>query len=143
MNRRRRNFTLLVALAAAAVAPGSGQSAPAVAAIPDFGGLWDHPGLPGFEPLASGPTSLVNLARREGGVSNNMQLVGDYRNPILKPQAAETVKKFGEMSLAHFGYPTPRNQCWPGGVPFEFTNKGLMMLQMAAESNINYWVGRQ
>ena len=65
MNIRRRNFALLVALAAAAVAPGSGQSAPAGTAIPDFGGVWDHPGLPGFEPLASGPTSLVNLARRD------------------------------------------------------------------------------
>src|SRR5438552_1127853 len=113
MNIRRRDFALLLALAAA-VTSGAGQSAPTGAAIPDFGGVWDHPGLPGFEPLASGPTSLVNLARREGGVSNNMQLVGDYKNPILKPQAAEAVKKFGEMSLAHFGYPTPRNQCWPG-----------------------------
>src|ERR1700704_5802048 len=123
--------------------PGAGQSAPAVAAIPDFGGVWDHPGLPGFEPLASGPTSLVNLARREGGVSNNMQLVGDYRNPILKPQTAETVKKFGEMSLDHVGYPTPRNQCWPGGVPFEFTNNGLMMLQKPDEILIIYRGGPQ
>src|SRR5438067_11391037 len=110
----RRNFLYLAALAAAALTPAAVRSASAATAIPDFGGVWDHPGLPGFEPLASGPTSLVNLARREGGVSNNMQLVGDYRNPILKPQAAATVKKFGEMSLAHFGYPTPRNQCWPG-----------------------------
>src|ERR1700704_1044781 len=123
--------------------PGAGQSAPAVAAIPDFGGVWDHPGLPGFEPLASGPTSLVNLARREGGVSNNMQLVGDYKNPILKPQTAETVKKFGEMSLAHIGYPTPRNQCWPGGVPFEFTNNGLMMLQKSDEILVIYRGGPQ
>src|SRR6266478_9870447 len=84
MNWRRRNFSLLVALAAAAITPGAGQSVPAVTAIPDFGGVWDHPGLPGFEPLASGPTSLVNLSRREGGVSNNMQLVGDHRKPILK-----------------------------------------------------------
>ena len=143
MNTVKRNFTLLVALAVAAVTPGSGQSAPAGTAIPDFGGVWDHPGLPGFEPLASGPTSLVNLSRREGGVSNNMQLVGDYRNPILKQQTAETVKKFGEMSLAHFGYPTPRNQCWPGGVPFEFTNNGLMMLQKPDEILVIYRGGPQ
>src|SRR5882724_6583735 len=143
MNRRRRNFTLLVALAAAAIAPGSGRSAPAGAAIPDFGGVWDHPGLPGFEPLASGPTSLVNLSRREGNVSNNMQLVGDYKNPILKPQTAQTVKKFGDMSLAHIGYPTPRNQCWPGGVPFEFINNGLMMLQKPDEILVIYRGGPQ
>jgi hypothetical protein len=143
MNTGKRNFTLLVALAAAAVTSGSGQSAPAGTAIPDFGGVWDHPGLPGFEPLASGPTSLVNLARREGNVSNNMQLVGDYKNPILKPQTAETVKKFGDMSLAHIGYPTPRNQCWPGGVPFEFTNNGLMMLQKTDEILVIYRGGPQ
>jgi hypothetical protein len=139
----RWNFALLVALAAAAVTPGSGQSAPAVTAIPDFSGVWDHPGLPGFEPLASGPTSLTNRSRREGGVSNNMQLVGDYTNPILKPEAAEIVKKFGEMSLAHYGYPTPRNQCWPGGVPFEFTNNGMMMLQKPDEILILYRLGHQ
>jgi hypothetical protein len=140
---RRGNFALLVALAAAVVAPGSGQSAPAGTAIPIFDGVWDHPGLPGFEPLASGPTSLVNLSRREGNVSNNMQLVGDYKNPILKPETAATVKKFGDMSLAHIGYPTPRNQCWPGGVPFEFTNNGLMMLQKPDEVMIVYRGGSQ
>jgi hypothetical protein len=146
MQPRRRNILSWATLAAVALLPAIGQSTiPAVAAapIPDFGGVWDHPGLPGFEPLASGPTSLVNLSRREGGVSNNMQLVGDYRNPILKPQTAATVKKFGEMSLAHIGYPTPRNQCWPGGVPFEFTNNGLMMLQKPDEILVIYRGGPQ
>ena len=139
----RRNFLYLAALVAAALTPAAVRSGSAATAIPDFSGVWDHPGLPGFEPLASGPTSLVNLSRREGGVSNNMQLVGDYRNPVLKPQTAATVKKFGEMSLSHFGYPTPRNQCWPGGVPFEFTNNGLMMLQKPDETLIIYRGGPQ
>ena len=146
MQQPRRKFLLLAILTAVAAILGIRQTAtPAVAAAPNpvFDGVWDHPGLPGFEPLASGPTSLVNLSRRERGVSNNMQLVGDYRNPILKPQTAETVKKFGEMSLAHFGYPTPRNQCWPGGVPFEFTNNGLMMLQKPDEILIIYRAGPQ
>jgi hypothetical protein len=69
--------------------------------------------------------------------------VGDYKNPILKPETAATVKKFGDMSLAHIGYPTPRNQCWPGGVPFEFTNNGLMMLQKPDEILIVYRGGPQ
>ena len=133
-----RNFALLIMLAAAAVASGAADSAPALSAVPNLSGVWDHPGLPGFEPLASGPTSLVNLSRREGNVSNNMQLVGDYKNPILKPEAAATVKKFGDMSLAHIGYPTPRNQCWPGGLPFEFTNQGMMMIQKPNEVLIMY-----
>ena len=105
---------------------------------------------PGFEPLASGPTSLVNRSRRtiaqllgdlaidwQGpgkppsthGVSNLLELVGDYTNPILQPWAAEVVKKFGEMSSAGVGFPSPRNQCWPGGVPFVFTSGAIQILQ--------------
>jgi hypothetical protein len=62
-------------------------------------------------------------------VSNNAQLDGDYTNPILKPEAAEVVKRHGELSLAGVGYPSPRNQCWPQGVPFIFTNFAMQMLQ--------------
>jgi len=53
---------------------------------------------PGFEALPSGPTALVNLSRRPDGSSEVAQLVGDYKNPILKPEAAETVRKRGEES---------------------------------------------
>ena len=109
------------------------------AAAPDFSGVWAHPSIPGFEPLASGPTSLVNRSRREGNVSDNRQLVGDYTNPILKPGAAEIVKKHGEMSLAGIGYPTPRNQCWPGGIPFVFTTTGIEVLQRPSEIVIVYY----
>jgi hypothetical protein len=44
-------------------------------------------------------------------VSNPLQIVGDFANPILKPQAAEVVKKHGEIELTGVAYPTPRNQC--------------------------------
>jgi len=126
---RRQNFVLLAALAVATAAPELGRAAAPNVAIPNLSGVWAHPSIPGYEPLGSGPTSLKNLSRREGGVSNNMQLVGDYNNPILKPETAAIVKKFGEMSLAHFGYPSSRNQCWPGGVPFVFTTAGMQLLQ--------------
>ena len=53
-------------------------------------------------------------------MANFNRLVGDYTNPILQPWAAEVVKKHGEISLAGQGYPTPSNQCWPGGVPYVF-----------------------
>jgi len=121
----RRNFLLLATFAVAAVTPVLGQPA----AIPDFSGLWAHPWLPGFESLSSGPTSLVNLSRRPDGVSNVLQLVGDYKNPILKPEAAETVRKMGEQSKAHFGFHNPRNQCWPNGVPFVLSSNNMEMFQ--------------
>jgi hypothetical protein len=48
------------------------------------------------------------------------------------------VKKFGEISLAGKGYPTPRNQCWPEGVPFVFINFGMQMLQGPDKITILY-----
>ncbi len=148
MNVRRRNFLLLVTLAAAAATPGLGQTAvPTVspadsgthkaASIPDFSGMWGHPWLPGFEPLASGATSLTNRSRRNG-TGNILQLVGDYTNPILKPEAAATVKKLGEMSIDHFGFPNPRNQCWPNGVPFVLSVNGMEMLQQPDKITMIY-----
>ena len=104
--------------------------------------MWAHPSLPGFEPLASGPTSLTNRSRRNG-VSNPLQLVGDHTNPILKPEAAEVVKKFGEMSLAYFGFPNPRNQCWPNGVPFILSSNGMEMFQQPDKITIIYQVDHQ
>src|SRR5499427_3520320 len=140
MNVQRQDFCLLVILAAAAaampawgqvVAPAAGPSANGTqnaASIPDFSGIWAHLTWPDFEPPLAGPGPVTNRSRRNG-VGNSYQLVGDYTNPILKPQAAEVVKKHGEISLGGVPYPTPSNQCWPGGVPFVFWNIGMQMLQ--------------
>jgi hypothetical protein len=104
MNSQRRDCLLVVTLAAAFAAPAFAQE-PTVAsanvgkesAVPDFSGMWVHGSIPGFEPLASGPTALVNRSRkslaqlifdlggdRPGGqtpqVGNILELVGDYTN---------------------------------------------------------------
>ena len=97
MNLQRRDVLLVVSLAAALVSPTFGQgAAPTIgqggsgnesaAPIPDFSGIWLHTN--GYEPLPSGPTSLVNRSRRGDGIGNGLRLVGDYTNPILKPEAA-------------------------------------------------------
>jgi hypothetical protein len=100
------------------------------AAIPDFSGIWAHPYFPGFEPPAAGPGPIVNRSRRRrDGVGNANQFVGDYDSPILKPNAAATLRKYGEISLSGQTYPTPSNQCWPSGVPYIFFQHGLQMLQ--------------
>jgi hypothetical protein len=166
---RLRDFLLVVLLAIAAAMPAFGQAptptaAPAdsgkdnAASIPDFSGTWIHGSIPGFEPLRSGPTSLVNRSRRSlaqllrdlvidwpgpgqppsENVSNLLELVGDYTNPILQPWAAEVVRKFGEMSLAGVGFPSPRNQCWPGGLPFVFTSGAIQILQQPDKIAILY-----
>jgi hypothetical protein len=129
MKAQRRNFLLLgtLATAVAATTPALGQAAApdsigtqSAVPTPDFSGVWSHPSL-GFEPPLSDPGPVTNRSRRNG-VSNYDQLVGDYTNPILKPQAAEVVKKFGEISLSGVAYPNPANQCWPEPVPFIYKN---------------------
>jgi hypothetical protein len=154
---RLREFLLLVISVAASTTPVLGQDASSTtqrtASIPDFSGIWGHSSIPGFEPPASGPGPVTNRSRRRQSiagvvplmpdpngafVSNNLQLVGDYTNPILKPQAAEVVKKHGEISLRGIGYPTPRNQCWPGGVPFIFSSTGVQLLQQPDKITIIY-----
>src|ERR1700733_3219875 len=147
-----RGFLLVATLAAAtAVTPARGQTAapetassaaPSAVPTPDFSGSWSHSALNGLELPLSGRGGVRNRPRlRTGpkaGVGNGTQLVGDYTNPILQPWASEVVKKFGEISLAGKGYPTPRNQCWPEGTPFVFANYGMQVLQQPDKITILY-----
>jgi hypothetical protein len=149
---RTISFSAIMVIAAAAPAPGQtvapagagvGAPAPRAAAIPDLSGAWSHPYLPGFEPPPSGPGPITNRERTPNGVSNWNKLVGDYTNPILKPDAAEVVKRYGEISLAGETYPTPANQCWPEPVPYVFWNLGLQMIQQPQQITMIYDKGDQ
>jgi hypothetical protein len=141
----RRTFPVLVTLMAAAAAPAAGQTvAPAAVtaasnamSIPDFSGAWAHPGL-GFGPPLSGPGPVRNKSRLRSGASNFDQLVGDYSNPILKPQAAEVVRKFGEISLSGLAFPDPDNQCLQNPVPYIFWNFYVRLLQRPDKVTIVY-----
>jgi hypothetical protein len=149
---QRLKFLLCVALVAASATPALGQTAPIRLAssgaqgapvIPDLSGVWAHPFFPGFEPPLSGPGPVRNKSRGPNGASSLNQLVGDYTNPILKPQAAEAVKKHGEISLAGANYPTPSTQCWPGGVPFVFWDYLMQMLQQPDQITMIYRQGNE
>jgi hypothetical protein len=124
------DFLLLVMLSMTAAAPAAGQTA---SAIPDFSGTWSNLALSALEQPLSGPGPVRNTVRlrngRQAGVGDINRPVGDFANPILRPWAAEVVKKFGEITLAGKGYPTPRNQCWPEQVPFILGNYGVQILQ--------------
>jgi hypothetical protein len=128
---------VLILAAALAAIPVSAQP---IAPVPDFSGLWAHLTLPGFEPPLSGPGPVRNKSRRPDGVGNFNQLVGDYTNPILKPEAAAIVKQHGDQSLAGVVYPTPSNQCWPGGVPYLLYNFEMQMFQKPNEITMIYLV---
>src|SRR5437016_8108807 len=131
-------MTALLAIAAAAA-----SAAPRGASVPDLSGIWPHPWLPGFEALPSGPTALVNLTRRSDGASVVGQLVGDYNNPILKPEAAETWRELGEQAKAHFGFHNPRNQCWPNGLPFLLSSNGQQIFDRGDHLTMIYRVDHQ
>jgi len=147
---KRRPLLLWAVLAACSALPAPGQTAESpgsiaqtAAPIPDFSGVWSHPFLTGFEPPASGPGPVTNRSRRRDGRANFQQLVGDYTNPILKPQAAEIVKQHGDQSLTGVGYPTPSNQCWPGGVPYIFWDFLVQMFQEPDHITMVYRQGNE
>ena len=136
-----RNLLLLVTLAAAAIAAAGQRAALAagqadlapqsVASTPDFSGIWRHGNLPWFIPPASGPGPVTNLSREKGtGVSDYGSLVGDYKNPILQPWAADVVKRKGDLSLSGVTFPSPSNTCWPEPVPYLFKHAAMQMLQL-------------
>jgi hypothetical protein len=104
--------------------------------IPDFSGLWARPYI-GFEPPASGPGPIVNRSRVLGQ-SNINQFVGDYTSPILKPQAAEMVKKHGELELKGLVAPNPSNQCLPMSPPYILQRQEVQMLQQKNRVTILY-----
>jgi hypothetical protein len=89
-------------LRTASVAAFLGALAPPAAAQsanePDFSGVWGR--WLHFEQPASGPGPIVNTTRSAAGTMDDYRWVGDYKNPILRPGAAEIVKKRGELALS-------------------------------------------
>jgi len=140
----RRDLPVVAMLTAAVAAPAFGQTAapaagaaPNAASFPDFSGAWAHPGV-GFGPPLSGPGPVVNKSRLRSGQSNSDQLVGDYNNPILKPAAAEVVKRNGEIALSGKAFPDPDSQCLQNPVPYIFWNFYLQILQQPNKVTLVY-----
>src|SRR6516165_5738008 len=154
--------TVIIAASAAAALFSSPaftqQPSQGTTSIPDFSGTWGHLAL-FVEPPLSGPGPVRNLSRMTieaaravapsqvgaanasaspNGVSSAFEHVGDFTNPILKPEAAEVVKQRGELEKKKIPQPTPANQCWPGGVPYVFWNVGMQMLQQKDAVTILY-----
>ena len=104
-------------------------SAGAADAVPDFAGMWGRNAF-NFEPIPGGPQPVVNIKRLPSGINDPNALVGDHKNPILKPEAAEIVRKRGEISLSGDAFPDPSNHCAPYAPPFTFSMQlGLQLLQ--------------
>ena len=108
---------------------------------PDMMGLRWGKNAFNFEGMPSGPQPLKNLSRLPNGKANAGRLVGDYRNPILTPEAAAVVKQKGELAAAGKGFPNAQDQCRQTAPPFTFAMQlGFEMLP-AAGGNITILYG--
>ena len=83
-----------------------------------------------FESMPVGAPAMRNLSRLPDGKANAGQQVGDYNNPILKPEAAAVVKAKGELAKAG-GFPNSQDQCHILAPPFSSAmTLGLAMLTL-------------
>jgi hypothetical protein len=115
---------------------------------PDLSGQWGRD-MVFFEPPPSGPGPVIRAERKADG-SVVMQepccrLVtqgfGDHTNPILKPEAAEAVRKFGDLGLRGVVTPNLHSACWPEPPPFVLgTHFGVQILQQRNEVILLYLI---
>lgn len=83
-----------------------------------------------FESMPVGVPAMRNLSRLPNGKANAAQQVGDYHNPILKPEASAIVKAKGELAKAG-GFPNSQDQCRILAPPFfSAMTLGLTMLPL-------------
>jgi hypothetical protein len=94
----------------------------AQAATPDLRGIWARVSFPGFGRPLTGAGPVVMKNRGPNGRPAGNAYAGDYTNPILKPQAAEIVKRHGDLESSGIHAPSPHTECWPTGVPLTFNS---------------------
>src|SRR5712672_2606671 len=109
-------------LGAVAVLGSWSAFAQSASAIPDLSGVWGRNTID-FSAPATGKGPLKNIS----GSRNVM--VGDYNDPMLKPWAAEIIKRNGEIAKTGDAFPTAHNQCWPEPPPYILGNQQLQILQ--------------
>jgi hypothetical protein len=127
--------TSCTALACAAVALIGPATAANTATAPDFSGVWGRTSVD-YEPPPSGPGPVMNKTH------TFYMRIGDDANPILKPAAAEAVRKAAAVSRNGANFPTPSNQCTPWSAPFAWRALLMQMVQSKDEVVI-FYVGDQ
>lgn len=86
--------------------------------VPDFSGQWGRD-MVFFEPPASGPGPVVSTDRKPDGTANVFGAwAGDHTNPILKPHAAEAVRKRAELARSGTVAADMHNSCHAEPPPY-------------------------
>ena len=107
-------------------------AAPAFAAegVPEMLSVFWGKNTFNFESMPAGAPAMRNLSRLPNGKSNAGQQVGDYNNPILRPESAAIVRAKGELAKAG-GFPNSQDQCRMLAPPFSSAmTLGLTMLPL-------------
>jgi hypothetical protein len=145
---RRTTFMLTAMILRLAISPAAAvdNGSP----LPDLSGQWGRDML-FFEPPPSGPGPIVNSIRKADGTTvardpccragggGGGGWLGDYTNPILKPEAAAAVKKYGDLALSGTVAPDLHNSCWPEPPPFVMAlHWGVLIVPLRDEVTFVY-----
>ena len=131
----------LAVLMAAALA-GSAGANEADPSVPDLSGFWGRNSL-AYETPSTGFGPVENATRLPSGARDRRMLVGDHTSPILRPEAAQTVKRFGEISRSGKAFPDPQTQCWPQSPPYILRAQATQIIQQRHQILILYETDHQ
>jgi hypothetical protein len=146
MRSPRRLSAKAIVFASSVAAFVSPAMADGGSAVPDLAGQWGRDML-FFEPPPSGPGPVVNAVRKADGTTVARDpcctiatgWLGDPTNPILKPEAAEAVRKFGALAASGTVAPDLHNSCWPEPPPYAMAlHFGVQVLQRRDEVTLIY-----
>jgi hypothetical protein len=104
--------------------------------IPDLSGVWGRNTIDYSAPdRGKGPLKNISGSRNI--------MVGDFHDPMLKPWAADIVKRNGDIARTGAAFPTAHNQCWPEPPPYILGNQELQVLQQKNQVLLVYSHGSQ
>ena len=129
--------THVVAVVMAGVAAGSARGNEADIYVPDLSGFWGRNSL-AYEAPSTGFGPVENASRLPSGARDRRMLVGDHTSPILRPEAAQTVKRFGEISRSGKAFPDPQTQCWPQSPPYILRAQATQIIQQRHQILVLY-----
>lgn len=118
----------------------------AQAGVPAISGQWGRDML-FFEAPSSGPGPIVKARRQANGALAPdlpccgivQSWFGDPNNPILKPEAANAVKRFAVLSLQGTVLPDLHSMCRPEPPPYVFSLQyGVLIIQQRNEVKLIY-----
>jgi len=84
---------------------------------PDLSGFWQHGPIAVFEGVPFKADPVHDLKGALDPTYFGVTFEGDYTSPILKPSAAEEVRRHTEAARAGKPIATPQEVCEPSGVP--------------------------